>query len=91
MKTNSKAVTTAKVIIGKVVDITLAEPAKGIKAGAITVADEAGKTTTFTVKSTAKILTHTLKAITLNKLKIGDKVKISASKENEALSIKEAK
>ena len=81
----------ATIVIGKIVDITMAEPAKGIKAGAITVADEAGKTTTFTVKSTAKILTHTLDVITLNKLKIGEKVKIKASSENEALSIKEVK
>ena len=79
------------VFVGKVVDVTVANPAKGLSAGAITVADETGTTTTFTVKSTAKILTHTLDVITLNKLKIGEKVKINASKENEGLSIKEAR
>ena len=81
----------ATIVVGKVVNVTVAEPAKGITAGAITVADETGKATTFTVKSTAKILTHALNIITLDKLKIGEKVKIKASKENEALSIKEAK
>ncbi len=77
--------------VGKVVDVTVAEPAKGITAGAVTVADETGKTTTFTVKATAKILTHSLDVITLNQLKIGEKVKINASAENDAQTIKVVK
>ena len=65
----------ASTVAGKIVDVTVADPAKGITAGLVTVADETGKTTTFTVKATAKILAHTLDVITLNKLKVGDKVK----------------
>ena len=60
--------------IGKVVDVTVAEPAKGIAEGSVTVANEVGKTTKFTVKGTAKILAHTMDALTLNQLKIGDKI-----------------
>ena len=78
----------ATTVVGKIVDVTVAEPAKGITAGAVTVADETGKTTTFTVKAGAKILAHTMDVITLNKLQIGEKVKIKASAENEAQSIK---
>ena len=85
---NKSVAEKATAFVGKVVDVTVADPAKGITAGAVTVADETGKTTTFTVKATAKIVTHTMDVITLNKLKIGDKVKINTSSENEAQSIK---
>ncbi|MCX5678958.1 MAG: hypothetical protein NTY76_07650 [Candidatus Omnitrophica bacterium] len=78
----------ASTVVGKIVDVTVADPAKGVTAGVITVADETGKTTTFTVKATAKILAHTLDVITLNKLKVGDKVKIETSSANDAQSIK---
>ncbi len=76
-----------KTVIGKVVSVTLADPAKGVVSEAITVADDAGKTTTFAVKSTVKILDSTLNAITLNQLKAGDKVEVKHSKTNEAKSI----
>ena len=78
----------ATTVVGKVVDVTVAEPAKGITAGAITVADDVGKTTTYTVYSTAKILGTSLDVITLNQLKIGDKIKIKPTEDNEAKSIK---
>ena len=77
-----------KSVIGKVVNVTLAEPAKGINAGAITIADDVGKTTTYTVSSTAKILGTSLDVITLNQLKIGDKIKIKTTETNEAKSVK---
>ncbi len=80
-----------KAVIGKVVNVTLAEPAKGINAGAITIADDVGKATTYTVNSTAKILGTSLDAITLNQLKIGDKIKIKSTETNEAKSIKVVK
>ena len=78
----------AKTFVGKVVNVTVADPAKGITEGTVTVADETGKATTFTVKATAKILGHALDVITLDKLKIGDKIKIKEAGENEARSIK---
>jgi len=81
----------AKAVVGKIVNITVAEPAKGINAGAITIADAVGKTTTYTVNSTAKILGTSLDVITLNKLKIGDKIKITPTETNEAKSIKVVK
>ena len=77
-----------KAYVGKIVNVTVADPAKGITAGTITVLDETGKSTTFTVKSTAKILTHAVDVVTLNQLKVGEKVKINPSKDNEAQSIK---
>lgn len=73
--------------VGKVVDVTVAEPAKGIGEGTVTVADEVGKTTKFTVKGTAKILAHTMDALTLNQLKIGDKINVT-EKDGEAQTIK---
>lgn len=73
--------------VGKVVSVTVAEPAKGITAGTVTVVDETGKASTFTVKATAKIIGHTMDVITLNKLKIGDKIKVEQA-EGEAQSIK---
>jgi hypothetical protein len=73
--------------VGKVVDVTVTEPAKGIGEGSVTVADEVGKTTKFTVKGTAKILAHTMDALTLNQLKIGDKINVT-EKDGEAQTIK---
>lgn len=74
-------------VIGKVVNVTVAEPAKGISAGAVTVADDLGKATTYTVNSTAKIIDTSLNVITLDKLKIGEKVQLTSTKDNEAESI----
>ncbi len=81
----------AQIAVGKVLSVTLIDPAKGIADGAITIADDMGKTTTYVVKSTAKILSETLSAITLNKIKVGSKVKIEKSGANEAESIKVVK
>ena len=63
-------------VIGKVAAVTIADPAKGIAQGSLTILDEAGKATTFTVKGTVKVLDEALNAITLNKLKPGSKVEI---------------
>ena len=73
--------------VGKVVSVTVADPAKGIANGAVTIGNKLGKTTTFTVKGTAKILAHTMDVITLNQLKIDDKVDVTA-KDGEAQTIK---
>ena len=80
-----------KAVVGKVVKVVVADPAKGINEGAITVADDMGKATTYTVNSTAKILGTSLDVITLNKLNIGDKIKIKTTDAGEAKSIKVVK
>lgn len=76
--------------VGKVVNVTVAEPAKGIADGSVTVVDEVGKTTKFTVKGTAKIVAYTMDALTLNQLKIGDKIGVT-EKDGEAQTIKVVK
>ncbi|MBU0606169.1 MAG: hypothetical protein KKH77_07770 [Candidatus Omnitrophica bacterium] len=76
--------------VGKVVNVTVAEPAKGIADGSVTVVDEVGKTAKFTVKGTAKIVAYTMDALTLNQLKIGDKVGVT-EKGGEAQTIKVVK
>ena len=81
----------AQIVVGKVLSVVLMDPAKGITQGAITIADDMGKTTTYVVKSTAKILSDTLSTITLNKINVGNKVEIQKSGANEAKSIKVVK
>ncbi|MFH0840084.1 MAG: hypothetical protein V1883_03605 [Candidatus Omnitrophota bacterium] len=81
----------AQTVVGKIVSVTLINPAKGITEGAITIADETGKTATYIVKTTAKILSDTLNAITLNQLKKGDKIQIEKSSANEVKSVKVVK
>ncbi len=76
--------------VGKVVNVTVAEPAKGIAEGSVTVVNEVGKTTKFTVKGTAKILAETMDVLTLNQLKIGDKIGVT-EKDGEAQTIKVVK
>ncbi|MDD5680980.1 MAG: hypothetical protein PHI59_07045 [Candidatus Omnitrophica bacterium] len=78
----------AGTVVGKIVSVTLIDPAKGITSGAVTIADDMGKTTTYTVDSTAKIVGDTLDAITLNQLKIGEKIQINESEASKAESIK---
>jgi len=69
-----------KTVVGKVVSVTVADPATGIVNGAVGIVDETGKTTNYTVSSVAKILDNTLAAIPLNQLKAGDKVKVKGKK-----------
>lgn len=66
--------------VGKVVAVTVADPAKGITEGTVKVSDEMGNPVSFTVNSAATIVDASLKAITLNQLKEGSMVKISAVK-----------
>lgn len=81
----------AKAVVGKLVNVTVAEPAKGIANGTVTITDDTGKAVEFTVTQSTKVLDATLNAITLNQLKIGEKVKVK-SKEGtkEAAAIKVA-
>ena len=78
-----------KSTVGKITNVTLAEPAQGIANGTVTVVDDTGKAVDFTVTQSTKILGTTLDAITLNQLKIGEKIKVK-SKEGvqEASAIK---
>ena len=71
------------VFIGKVVSVTVAEPAKGIKEGTVKVSDDMGNPVSYTVNSTVTILDASLNAITLNQLKEGSTVKIKAEKTKE--------
>ena len=76
----SSVASATKTIVGKVVSVMVADPAKGITNGAINIVDTTGKTTNFTVSSVAKVLDTTFNIISLNQLKTGDKVKIKGSK-----------
>ncbi|MFA5144284.1 MAG: hypothetical protein WC522_09020 [Candidatus Omnitrophota bacterium] len=79
----------AKAGVVKVVNVTLAEPAKGVANGTITVADDTGKAMEYTVTQSTKIIGVTLDAVTLNQLKIGEKITIkSKAGSKEVSSIK---
>ena len=69
-----------KTIVGTVVSVTVADPAKGIANGTISIVDATGKTASYTVGSVAKVFDATFNAITLNQLKAGDKVKVKGKK-----------
>jgi ABC-type transport system substrate-binding protein len=78
-----KVVSQAKEFLGKVASVTIAEPAKGIAKGSITVVDDMGNTANFTVTSATKVFDTTLNALTLNQLKEGEKVKVKHIKTKE--------
>ena len=69
--------------VGKVVTVTVANPAKGIRQGTIKIADEMGNPFSYTVNSTATIVDASLNAITLNQLKAGETVKVKTEKTKE--------
>jgi hypothetical protein len=74
------AASATKTVVGKVVSITIADPAKGITKEAISIVDEAGKTVSYTVGSVAKVFDNARHAIPLKRLKAGDKVKVKGKK-----------
>lgn len=76
----SSVASDTKTVVGKVASVVVADPAKGIASGAITVVDAAGKTTNFTVSSVVKVLDNTYKAIALNQLRMGETVKVKGKK-----------
>lgn len=87
----TKAAQNMKDFVGKVVSVTVADPAKGVAEGTISVVDNTGKATNFTVNQSTKVVDATLSAITLNQLKIGQSVEIKAkegSKEAASISAK---
>jgi len=77
---SSSAAAETKIAVGKVVSLTVADPAKGIANGTIGIADATGKTANYTVSSAAKVLDTALNTITLNQLKAGDKIKVKGKK-----------
>ena len=84
-----KVVSDTGVAVGTLTNVTLAEPAKGIANGTVAVADTTGKTAYYTVTQSTKIVGATLDVLTLNQLKIGDKLKIKTKEgSDEASAIK---
>ena len=88
----SKVAADTKTAIGTLTNVTLAEPAKGLAASTITVTDDTGKAMNYTVTQSTKILGATLDVLTLNQLKIGEKIKIKSKEgSDEATAIKVVK
>ena len=77
---SSSVASATKTIVGKVVSVTVADPAKGIANGTVSIVDATGKTANYTVGSVAKVLDTAFNAITLDQLKVGDKVKVKGKK-----------
>lgn len=78
--------------VGTLTNVTLAEPAKGVANSTITVTDETGKAMEYSVTQSTKILGATLDVLTLNQLKIGEKIKIKTkegTKEASAIKVAE--
>ena len=85
----SKVASDTKAAIGTLTNVTLAEPAKGIANSTITVTDNTGTAMNYTVTQSTKILGATLDVVTLNQLKIGEKIKIKTKEgSQEASAIK---
>ena len=97
MMTDSKATATkvasdTKTAVGTLANVTLAEPAKGVVNSTITVTDATGKATLYTITQSTKIIGATLDVLTLNQLKIGEKIKIKTKEgSDEASAIKVVK
>ena len=88
----NKIVSDTKAAVGTLTNVTLAEPAKGIANSTITVTDESGKAVNYTVTQSTKILGAALDVVTLNQLKIGEKIKIKTKEgTGEATAIKVVK
>lgn len=81
-----------KTIVGKILSVTIADPAKGIASSAVSVVDETGKGFNFSVGKSTEIVDNTLSAITLDQLKLGEKVSVksltTAAGTEEAAKIK---
>ena len=87
--TVTKVAADTKTAVGTLTNVTLAEPGKGIANSTITVADATGKVMNYTVTQSTKILGATLDVLTLNQLKIGEKIKIKTKDgSDEASAIK---
>ncbi len=76
----AKGVESVGAFVGKIVSVTVADPAKGVMDGTVKVADDMGNPVSYTVNSTAMILDASLNVVTLNQLKAGETVKVKAGK-----------
>jgi len=85
------AVAQLKKITGKIVSVTVTEPAKDVMTGTVTIVDDMGKVANFSVNSTTNIIDAALNKLTLGQIKSASKVKLNYSKtasgENKAESI----
>ena len=87
--TTTKVVSDTKTAVGTLANVTLAEPAKGIANNTITVTDATGKAMNYTITQSTKIIGATLDVLTLNQLKIGEKIKIKTKEgSDEASAVK---
>ena len=87
--TVTKVTTDTKAAIGTLTNVTLSEPAKGIANSTITITDNTGQAMNYTVTQSTKILGAALDVVTLNQLKIGEKLKIKSKEgSQEASAIK---
>ena len=87
--TTTKVVADTKTAVGTLTNVTLAEPAKGIANSTITVTDATGKAMNYTIVQSTKILGASLDVLTLNQLKIGEKIKIKTKEgSDEASAVK---
>ena len=78
-----KGVESVGEFVGKVVSVTVADPAKGVRNGTIKIADDMGNPVSYTVNSAATIVDASFNAITLNQLREGSMVKIKAERTKE--------
>ncbi len=78
-----KVAAETKTAVGTLTNVTLAEPAKGIANSTITVTDETGKAVNYTVTQSTKIVGAALDVLTLNQLKIGEKIQVKGKEGTE--------
>ena len=81
-----RVVADTKSAVGTLTNVTLAEPAKGVANSTVTVTDATGKATLYTITQSTKIIGATLDVLTLNQLKIGEKIKIKTKEGTEEVS-----
>ena len=86
VNTAGKVASDTKTAVGTLTNVTLAEPAKGIANSTVTVTDATGKATLYTITQSTKILGAALDVVTLNQLKIGEKIKIKTKEGSEEAS-----
>ena len=70
-------------IVGKIVDVVVVEPVKGVTAGTVNLVDESGNPISFTVTTSTKIADGALNVLTLNQLNKGDQIEVKPGEEKE--------
>ena len=83
-KTTVSKATEAKTLVGKIVSITLANPAKGIKPQ-IVVKGKSDKAITLLITSATSIYDVSWIAVTLDNLKVDSKARVKYSKTKEGV------